>query len=115
MDQSSCGPTAAAHHLGKLKTCVTDRSGPNAAAFRVDIGNEGWNFVMAGIVGSIPTPPPLISSMASTAASPSSPSATAWGVRPALTKVLNDNITRQFRIGFLVEQTPDPNNRGHIV
>ena len=30
---------------------------------------------------------------------------------PALTKALNDNISRQFRIGFLIEQTPDPKNR----
>jgi choline dehydrogenase-like flavoprotein len=30
---------------------------------------------------------------------------------PALTKALNDNITRQFRVGFLIEQTPDPGNR----
>ena len=30
---------------------------------------------------------------------------------PALTKTLNDNITRQFRVGFLVEQTPDGSNR----
>ena len=30
---------------------------------------------------------------------------------PALTKTLNDNITRQFRVGFLIEQTPDPGNR----
>ena len=28
-----------------------------------------------------------------------------------MTKALNDNITRQFRIGFLVEQTPDAGNR----
>jgi choline dehydrogenase-like flavoprotein len=29
---------------------------------------------------------------------------------PALTKALNQNITRQFRIGFLIEQAPDPKN-----
>jgi choline dehydrogenase-like flavoprotein len=91
------------------------RDGPfrsDRGAFRVDIGNEGWNFVMAGIVGSDPhtTTIDFVNGV-NRSLSKQPPRNGVGTFGPALTKVLNDNIARQFRIGFLIEQTPDPNNR----
>jgi choline dehydrogenase-like flavoprotein len=78
-------------------------------AFRMDIGNEAWNFVMAGIVGSDPhtTTIDFVNGVSRTGLN----GGRAGLFGPALTKALNDNISRQFRIGFLVEQTPDAENR----
>jgi choline dehydrogenase-like flavoprotein len=81
-------------------------------AFRVDIGNEGWNFVAAGIIGPDPHATTLDFVNGVNRSLPKQPSRNRIGLfGPALTKALNDNITRQFRIGFLVEQTPDAGNR----
>jgi choline dehydrogenase-like flavoprotein len=81
-------------------------------AFRVDIGNEGWNFVAAGIAGSDPDATTIDFVNGVNRSLSKQPSRNGVGLfGPALTKALNDNITRQFRIGFLVEQTPDANNR----
>jgi choline dehydrogenase-like flavoprotein len=91
------------------------RDGPfrsDRGAFRMDIGNEGWNFVMAGVVGSDPhtTTIDFVNGVnRSLFLQPDRKGAGLFG--PALTKALNDNISRQFRIGFLIEQTPDSNNR----
>jgi glucose dehydrogenase len=74
-------------------------------AFRVDIGNEGWNlrgdpnmttfdFVNGTDHGSLNS---------------ASPKEVLLGDK--LIKKLNDMFTRQFRVGFLVEQTPDRDNR----
>ena len=88
------------------------------AAFRVDIGNEGWNFVVAGTqFGADPhvTAVDFVNGMNSSGLNAKDFSqldednAALFGV--ALARKLNDIITRQFRIGFLVEQDPDPNNR----
>jgi choline dehydrogenase-like flavoprotein len=80
------------------------------AAFRIEIGNEGWNFSIGdpwttsvdfinGMNLSQLNPPP---------AGSSAPPAL-WG--PALVKSLNDGLSRQFRLGFLVEQSPEDDNR----
>jgi glucose dehydrogenase len=89
------------------------------AAFRVDIGNEGWNFVVGGSaeVGADPnvTTIDFVNGMNSGGLNSKafsqlrSDNATLLGAD--LAQKLNDLITRQFRIGFLVEQDPDPNNR----
>jgi choline dehydrogenase-like flavoprotein len=79
------------------------------SAFRVDIGNEGWNFVIASVVGSSDpniTTMDFINGINRSGLNPSRTSL--FG--SALTDTLNKQISRQFRIGFLVEQTPDPNN-----
>jgi len=90
------------------------------AAFRVDIGNEGWNFVIASVLGAADPDVTTIdfvnnidrnlikSKYAQLKMSGPPPTKALYG--PALTTALNDSISRQFRIGFLVEQTPDPNN-----
>ncbi len=81
-------------------------------AFRMDIGNEGWNFVMAGIVGSDPHTTAIDFVNGVNRSLFKQPPRDAVGVfGPALTKALNDNITRQFRIGFLIEQRPNAHNR----
>ena len=89
------------------------------AAFRVDIGNEGWNFVISGNAqfGTDPhvTTIDFINGMNSGGLNTQEFSglgkdnAALFGAD--LAHKLNDLISRQFRIGFLVEQDPDPNNR----
>jgi len=88
------------------------------AAFRVDIGNEGWNYVIAGGVnGADPhvTTIDFVNGMNSSGLNThnfnqlGADNVALFGA--PLASKLNDLITRQFRIGFLVEQTPDPNNR----
>jgi choline dehydrogenase-like flavoprotein len=81
-------------------------------AFRVDIGNEGWNFVVAG--GQFGADPAIttidfVNGMNGSGLNKAQPGEALLGVD--LAKRLNDLISRQFRIGFLVEQTPDPENR----
>jgi glucose dehydrogenase len=87
------------------------------AAFRVDIGNEGWNFVVAGAAfGADPhvTTIDFVNGMNSGGLNAKEFSGledkTAL-LGADLANKLNALITRQFRIGFLVEQDPDPNNR----
>jgi glucose dehydrogenase len=79
------------------------------AAFRIEIGNEGWNFsigdpwtttldLINGMNVSQLNPPP-----AGSTASPA-----LWGTN--LVTALNDGLSRQFRLGFLVEQSPEESN-----
>jgi choline dehydrogenase-like flavoprotein len=79
------------------------------AAFRIEIGNEGWNFAVGdpdtttidfinGMNVSQLNPP---------AADETAPSAL-WG--SALVTALNHGLSRQFRLGFLVEQSPEATN-----
>jgi len=88
------------------------------AAFRVDIGNEGWNYVIAGgAFGADPhvTTLDFVNGMNSSGLNKTKFSQLAddnnalFGA--GLAQTLSDLIPRQFRLGFLVEQTPDPNNR----
>ena len=87
------------------------------AAFRVDIGNEGWNYVIAGGAnGADPhvTTVDFVNGMNSGGLNVQDFSqirSNSALLGPDLAHKLNDLITRQLRIGFLVEQTPDPNNR----
>jgi glucose dehydrogenase len=87
------------------------------AAFRVDIGNEGWNYVIAG--GAFGTDPHLttidfVNGMNSSGLNKKdftqiADNSALFGA--TLAQKLNDLISRQFRIGFLVEQTPERRNR----
>lgn len=87
------------------------------AAFRVDIGNEGWNYVIAGSAfGADPHVTTIdfvnginTSGLNKQEFSQLKDNTALLGAN--LAQKLNDLISRQFRIGFLVEQTPDPNNR----
>jgi len=87
------------------------------AAFRIDIGNEGWNYVIAG--GAFGADPHLttidfVNGMNSSGLNKQEFSQVKDNsalLGAGLAQKLNDLVSRQFRIGFLVEQTPDPNNR----
>ncbi len=87
------------------------------AAFRVDIGNEGWNFVVAGAqFGADPnvTTIDLVNGMNASGLNKREFTQLKDNIAlfgAPLAQKLNDLISRQFRIGFLVEQTPDPKNR----
>jgi choline dehydrogenase-like flavoprotein len=82
-------------------------------AFRVDIGNEGWNFVVAGgAVGADPDVTTIDFVNGVNRSGLNRDGNTGAGLfGKDLTGRLNEIITRQFRVGFLVEQSPDPDNR----
>jgi glucose dehydrogenase len=89
------------------------RDGPfrdKRGAFRVDIGNEGWNFLVGGKGGD-----PNITTLDFVNGTNDS-DLNGGTIRQALlgkdlARKLNGVIRRQFRVGFLVEQTPDADNR----
>ncbi len=74
-------------------------------AFRVDIGNEGWNFV----VGGDPNVTTLDFVNGLNRSKANGGQEALFGKK--LVDALNDKFTHQFRVGFLVEQTPDVENR----
>jgi len=87
------------------------RDGPfrkQRAAFRIEIGNEGWNFSSND---PYTTTIDLINGMNLAGLNPATspgPAPALWGA--PLVNALNNALSRQFRLGFLVEQTPDPAN-----
>jgi len=74
-------------------------------AFRVDIGNEGWNFV----IGGDPNVTTLDFVNGMNRSKVNGGQEALFGKK--LVETLNDKFTHQFRVGFLVEQTPDVENR----
>jgi glucose dehydrogenase len=72
-------------------------------AFRVDIGNEGWN------LRGDPNMTTFDFVNGTNKSELNSPEEALLGDK--LVKKLNHVFTRQFRVGFLVEQTPDRDNR----
>jgi len=79
-------------------------------AFRVDIGNDGWNFLVGGTGGDPNvTTFDFVNGTNNSRLNSASPKEAMLGDR--LVGRLNDVFTRQFRVGFLVEQTPDRDNR----
>jgi glucose dehydrogenase len=85
------------------------------AAFRVDIGNEGWNIVDGGDPNA--TTLDFVNGLNKSGlnAPPdrhrSSPLGDEALFGKQLVDRLNEKFTRQFRCGFLIEQTPDLENR----
>ncbi|NMO19859.1 GMC family oxidoreductase [Pyxidicoccus fallax] len=106
-------------YRGPLSTSGIEslRNGPfrsQRAAFRIEIGNEGWNFPIGdpyvtvndfingtNVSGLNPITPP--------GTQQGSPSLKLGG--PALVQALNDRLTRQFRMACLIEQSPQQENR----
>jgi len=84
-------------------------------AYRIEIGNEGWNFVVGGVgSGDDPgvTTVDFVNGLNISGLNNGGPN----GGREALfgsslVKRLNNRISRQFRLGFLIEQSPDNTNR----
>ncbi len=96
-------------YRGPLSTAGIEslRDGPfrsNRAAWRIEIGNEGWNW---------PTTDPYTSGLDYVYGTNNG------GLNPSLAKLtnrsywtkLNNLLTRQFRVAFLVEQDPESTNR----
>jgi choline dehydrogenase-like flavoprotein len=87
------------------------------AAFRVDIGNEGWNIVVGGIGGdpNVTTLDFVNGLNKSGLNRPADETDNLLGNEMLFGKDLlnrlNEKFTRQFRCGFLIEQTPDLDNR----
>lgn len=75
------------------------------AAYRIEIGNEGWNFPIGDPYTT------TLDLILGTNASQLNPGATPlWG--SGLVTRLNAALTGQFRLGFLLEQTPDAEKTG---
>ncbi len=73
------------------------------APFRIEIGNEGWNFAVGD---PYTTTLDMVLGTNLSQLNGTGPVGTAdYG--DALTGALNHALTRQFRLGFLLEQTPD--------
>lgn len=73
-------------------------------AFRIEIGNEGWNFA----IGDPDTTTfDMIDGTNFSQLNPGNPPPALFGA-PLINK-LNEKLSRQFRLGFLVEQSPEDN------
>ena len=77
------------------------------AAFRIEIGNEGWNFP---INDPYTTTTDFINGLNQSGLNPIGGGTPQALFGPALTQALNNALSRQFRFGFLVEQSPDQTN-----
>jgi len=77
------------------------------AAFRIEIGNEGWNFP---INDPYTTTVDFINGINQSGLNPIGGGQPQALFGPGLVNSLNDRLTRQFRLGFLVEQSPDSSN-----
>lgn len=91
------------------------RDGPfraDRAAWRVEIGNEGWNFSNGD---PWTTTNDFISGTNVSGLNNQGPDGAAQILTGTdLVKTLNDAFTRQWRMGFLVEQSPDQDSRVRI-
>src|SRR5262245_6555538 len=87
---------------GGIEVCRDGDFRKDRAAFRIEIGNEGWNFP---IQDPDTTTVDLINGWNVSRTGGGEP---LFGA--ALVKELNDKLSRQFRLGFLIEQTPDATN-----
>jgi glucose dehydrogenase len=76
----------------------------NRAAFRMEIGNEGWNFSAGDPYTT------TLDFIMGTNNSQLNPDGQRLGGFE-LVKTLNNFLTRQFRFGLLLEQSPQPENR----
>jgi len=87
-----------------IEVCRDGRFRRDRGAFRIEIGNEGWNFPIGD---PDTTTVDFVNGLnGSTLNKDNKP---LFG--DALTAALSDKLRRQFRLGFLVEQSPDDTNR----
>jgi choline dehydrogenase-like flavoprotein len=84
------------------------------AAFRMEIGNEGWNFPIGDPYVTVQD---FINGTNVSKLNPISPPGSPSSAPPqalggvALAQAINDRLTRQFRIACLLEQSPQQENR----
>jgi choline dehydrogenase-like flavoprotein len=86
-----------------IEICRDGRFRGDRGAFRIEIGNEGWNFP---IIDPYTTTVDFINGM--NFGNLNDGKKALFG--PELVTTLNDRLSRQFRLGFLVEQSPDDSN-----
>jgi YD repeat-containing protein len=86
-----------------IEVCRDGRFRGDRGAFRIEIGNEGWNFPIGD---PDTTTVDFVNGLNSSGLNKDSKAL--FG--EALTTALNDKLSRQFRLGFLVEQSPDDTN-----
>jgi choline dehydrogenase-like flavoprotein len=106
-------PQPAWGYRGPLATSGIEnlRDGPfrsQRAAFRIEIGNEGWNFPIGD---PNTTTLDFINGMNASGLNPIGGGTPQALFGSSLVNALNANLTRQFRLGFLMEQSPEQNNR----
>ena len=86
-----------------IEVCRDGEFRRDRGAFRIEIGNEGWNFPIGD---PDTTTIDLVNGLNNSQLNTDKKAL--FGA--ALVKELNDKLSRQFRLGFLVEQSPDDSN-----
>src|SRR5262245_13179460 len=87
-----------------IEVCRDGQFRRDRGAFRIEIGNEGWNFP---IQDPDTTTVDFVNGLNGSGLNKGSKPLFGKG----LTCALNEKLSRQFRLGFLVEQSPDDTNR----
>lgn len=112
-------PSGVFPYRGPLSTSGIEslRDGPfrsQRSAFRIEVGNEGWNFPIGDPYRTMND---FINGTNFSRLNPIVPPGTTSSQSPqrlggsALVQALNDRLTRQVRMAFLLEQAPMPGNR----
>jgi choline dehydrogenase-like flavoprotein len=86
-----------------IEICRDGRFRSDRGAFRIEIGNEGWNFALGD---PATTTVDFINGMNFSRTNQENKAL--FGAD--LVAAINDRLSRQFRLGFLVEQSPDDTN-----
>jgi choline dehydrogenase-like flavoprotein len=86
-----------------IEVCRDGRFRSDRGAFRIEIGNEGWNFP---IIDPDTTTVDFINGL--NFSNLNKEKKALFGAN--LVSALNDKLPRQFRLGFLIEQSPDDTN-----
>lgn len=98
------GPLATAG----IEVCRDGEFRRERGAFRIEIGNEGWNFAA---LDPDTTTVDFVNGLNFSQLNTKGPNGGAQALFGAdLVKALNDNLTRQFRLGFLIDQEPEARN-----
>jgi choline dehydrogenase-like flavoprotein len=87
-----------------IEICRDGTFRSDRGAFRIEIGNEGWNFPIGD---PDTTTLDMINGMNISSLNPKNRAF--YGQN--LVNQINDKLSRQFRLGFLIEQSPDRENR----
>jgi choline dehydrogenase-like flavoprotein len=86
-----------------IEICRDGKFRSDRGAFRIEIGNEGWNFP---IIDPYTTTVDFVNGINFSDLNPEKKAL--FGAE--LVTTLNDKLSRQFRLGFLIEQSPDDTN-----
>jgi choline dehydrogenase-like flavoprotein len=89
-----------------IEICRDGQFRRDRGAFRIEIGNEGWNFALGD---PDTTTIDYVNGLNFSGLKKDDPKKALFGAD--LVNALNDKLSRQFRLGFLIEQSPDDGNR----